>query len=81
MKKNCIYIIIAIIIIVGIIIGCTKKFNKELIYSERNEMILVSEEKLDKTEIENIANEVLTDRKVIVQRVNKFRKGDSNYSN
>ena len=73
-KFKIIYIILAIIILIGIIIGATKGFNMELNYSLRQQFVISSDEKINKQEVEEIANEILTNRKVKIQKVDRFEK-------
>lgn len=65
-------IIIAIIIIIGAIVCKTKGFNIELTYSNRDKINLSSNSELDSNKIEEIAKEILTDRKVKVQKLERF---------
>ena len=65
-------IIIAIIIIIGAIVCKTKGFNIELTYSNRDKINLSSNSELDSDKVEEIAKEILTDRKVKVQELERF---------
>lgn len=65
-------IIIAIIIIIGAIVCKTKGFNIELTYSNRDKINLSSNSELDSDKVEEIAKEILTDRKVKVQKLERF---------
>lgn len=73
-QKKLIYIIVAIIIIVGAILAIVKGFNIDLCYSSRQEIVLVSEAEIDVKEIENIVKDTLNGRKIKVQEVDKFGK-------
>lgn len=73
-QKKLICIVASIIIIVGFIIVLTKGFNIELFYSSRQEIVLVSDVQIDAKEIETISKEVLTDKKIKVQEVDRFGK-------
>ena len=73
-QKKLICIIAAIIIIAGVIVGSVKGFNIELSYLSRKQMVLVSEKEINIKEIEDIAKEILTDRKVKVQEVDLYGK-------
>lgn len=65
-------IIVAIIIIVGAIVCKTKGFNVELTYSNRQQMNVSSSTELDVKKIEEISKSILTDRKVKVQKLERF---------
>ena len=67
-----IYAIIAIIIIIGAVICKTKGFNIELSYSNRQQINISNSTELDTKKIEEIAKNILTDRKVRVQRLERF---------
>ena len=70
--KNFLCIIIAIIIIVGVIIGKVKGFNIELLYQNRESVIISNNTSLDKSKLEEIAKGVLGDKKFIVQEIERF---------
>ena len=65
-------IIAAIIIIVGAIVCKTKGFNIELTYANRQQMNVSSSTELDVKKIEEISKSILTDRKVRVQKLERF---------
>lgn len=67
-----IYIIIALIIIIGAIICGVKGFNIELQYSSRQEMILSHSTEFDVSKIEEISKSILENREVKVQKVERF---------
>ena len=66
------YIIIAIIIIIGAIVCWKKGFNIELMYSNRQEIVISNHTGLDTAKIEEIAKSVLQNRKVQVQETERF---------
>ncbi len=72
MKKQYLYIIIAIVIIIGAVICGIKGFNIELQYSNRQEMILSSSTELDISKIEEISKSILENKEVKVQKVERF---------
>ena len=72
MKKQYLYIIIAIVIIIGAVICGVKGFNIELQYSNRQEMILSSSTELDISKIEEISKSILENKEVKVQKVERF---------
>lgn len=72
MKKQYLYIIIAIIIIIGAVICGVKGFNIELQYSNRQQMILSSSTELDISKIEEISKSILENKEVKVQKVERF---------
>lgn len=73
MKNTKIVLIIAaIIIIVGAIICKTKGFNIELAYANRERINVSSSQELDTIKIEEISKSILTDRKVKVQKLERF---------
>lgn len=72
--KKLIYFIATIIVIIGIVLGYVKGFNKELIYSSRQQIVINSEKELDVNKIQNIAKDILVDRKINVQNVDRFGK-------
>ncbi len=71
MKKT-LYIIALLIIVCGAIIYKTKGFNKELFYSNRNQILVSSSKEFDLEKINQISKEVLTNRKVKVQEHERF---------
>ena len=72
MKKQYLYIIIAIVVIIGAVICGVKGFNIELQYSNRQEMILSSSTELDISKIEEISKSILENKEVKVQKVERF---------
>ena len=70
--KNFLCIIIAIIIIVGVIIGKVKGFNIELLYQNRESIVISNNTSLDKSKLKEIAKGVLGDKKFIVQEIERF---------
>ena len=71
-QQKIIYIIIAIIIVIGAIICGTKGFNIELLYSNRQEIVISNNTELDKPKVEEIAKSVLGDKKIYLQNVERF---------
>ena len=71
-KKTLLSIIIAIVIIIGAIVCYVKGFNIELLYSSRQEIMLSHSTELDVTKIEEIAKSVLENKKVKVQKLERF---------
>ena len=65
------YIIVAVIIILGAIFYSTKKFNMEPIYSNREQIVLSNNTEFDAGKVEEIARSVLN-RKVIIKKVERF---------
>ena len=70
--KKIIYLIIAIIIIIGAIICKAKGFNIELIYSNRQQISISNSTELDTNKIEEISKSILAGRKVKVQELERF---------
>ena len=71
-KAKILCIIIAIIIIAGAIVIGVKGFNIELIYSNRQEIVITNNTGLNINEIKEIAESVLENKKVKVQKNQKF---------
>lgn len=67
-----IYIVIAIVIIIGAIVCWKKGFNIELFYSNRQEILISNSTELDVNKIEEISKSVLENRKVKVQKQERF---------
>ena len=72
MKNKLLYIILIILVLVGAIVYKVKGFNKELNYSNRQEFEISTASTLDVIKVEEIAKEVLTNREVKVQKVERF---------
>lgn len=70
--KKIIYLIIAIIIIIGAIVCKAKGFNIELIYSNRQQISISNSAELDTNKIEEISKSILAGRKVKVQELERF---------
>lgn len=66
------YIMIAIIIIIGAIVCGVKGFKIELGYTSRQQMMLSNHTELDSAKIEEIAKSVLENKQVKVQQVERF---------
>ena len=71
-KAKILCIIIAIIIIAGAIVIGVKGFNIELIYTNRQEIVITNNTGLNLNEIKEIAESVLENKKVKVQKNQKF---------
>ena len=71
-KAKILCIIIAIIIIAGAIVIGVKGFNIELIYTNRQEIVITNNTGLNIDEIKEIAESVLENKKVKVQKNQKF---------
>ena len=67
-----IYIIVAVLILVGAIVCGIKGFNIELFYMPRQEMIISNNTGLDSSKVLEIAKSVLGNQKVKVQEVERF---------
>lgn len=73
MKKNkIIYALLAVIIIVGIILGCTIKFNFSLAYANSTRLEIYLGKDYEIKDIEKIAEEVFQNKEFIVQKVETF---------
>lgn len=70
--KKIVCLIAIIIIIISAIICKTKGFNIELMYSNRQSVNISSSTELDVSKIEEISKEILTNRKVKVQKLERF---------
>ena len=70
--KKIIYCIMAVIIIIGAIVCYTKGFNVDLQYSSKQKIVISNNTVFDKTKVEEIAKEILKDRKVRVQEIGRF---------
>lgn len=71
-KNKVIYIIVAVLILIGVIVCCTKGFNIELTYMPRQEFVVSNNTGLDVNKIEEIAKSVLGGKKVKAQEVERF---------
>ena len=71
-KKTLFYIILAIIIIAGAIVCKVKGFHIELLYTSRQEIMLSHSTELEVSKIEEIAKSVLENKKVKVQKLERF---------
>ena len=67
-KAKILYIIIAIVIIVGAIVAGIKGFNIELMYSNRQQIIITNNTGFNIEEVKEIAKSVLENKKVKVQK-------------
>ena len=72
MKNKLLYIILIIVIIVGVIVYKVKGFNKELNYSNRQEFEISAASTFDVSKVEEIVKSIITNRKIKVQKVERF---------
>ena len=72
MKNKAIYVFLIILIIAGAIVYTVKGLNKELNYSNRQQFEISAASTFDVSKVETIAKEVLTNRNVKVQKVERF---------
>lgn len=70
--KKLLYVLIAIIIIAGIAVGCTLKFNFSLAYDDSNRIEVYLGKDYSKSDIESIAKEAFGTNKVLVQKIEFF---------
>lgn len=70
--RKIICIIIAVIIILGVIVWKVKGFNKELLYSNRQQINVSSSTSLDEGKINEISKSILTNRKVKTLKLERF---------
>lgn len=71
-RNKVLCILICIIIIVGVVMWKNNGFNLELQYSARNQINISNNKEINKTDIEQIASEVLGDTRYVVQEVETF---------
>lgn len=72
MKNKILYIIMAIIIIAGIVVGCTAKFKFSLAYDDSNRIEVYIGKDYTKADVESIAKEVFGTDDVLVQKIEFF---------
>ena len=72
MKNKAIYVFLIILIIAGAIVYKVKGLNKELNYSNRQQFEISAASTFDVSKVETIAKEVLSNRNVKVQKVERF---------
>ena len=72
MKDKFIYIILAVVIIIGAIVYKINGFNKELAYSNRQEFTVSAASSFDISKVKQLTKEVLGNKKVSVQKVERF---------
>ena len=72
MKNKILYILIAIIIIAGIVVGCTAKFRFSLAYDDSNRIEVYIGKEYTKDDIKAIAEEVFGTKDVLIQKVEFF---------
>ena len=71
-NKKILYILIAIIIIIGAIVCKVKGFNIESAYKQRQEIVLSQALEIEVSKVEEIAKEILGDKYLRVQKVEQF---------
>ena len=71
-KNNAIYIFLIVLIIAGAIVYKVKGLSKELNYSNRQQFEISAASTFDVSKVENIAKEILANKKVKVQKVERF---------
>jgi len=72
MKNKILYILIAIIIVAGIVVGCTAKFKFSLAYDDSNRIEVYIGKEYTKNDIKAIAEEVFGTKDVLIQKVEFF---------
>ena len=72
MKNKTLYIILIVLIIIGVIVYKAKGFNKELNYSNRQEFEISAASTFDVSKVEEIVKSIITNRKIKVQKVERF---------
>lgn len=72
MKRKLLYILIAIIIIAGIVVGCTAKFRFSLAYDDANRIEVYIGKEYTKEDIKAIAKEVFGTEDVLIQKIEFF---------
>lgn len=72
MKFKILYILIAIIIIAGIVVGCTAKFKFSLAYDDSNRIEVYIGKDYTKSDVESIAKEVFGTNDVLIQKIEFF---------
>lgn len=72
MKIKILYILIAIIIIAGIVVGCTAKFKFSLAYDDSNRIEVYIGKDYTKSDVESIAKEVFGTNDVLIQKIEFF---------
>ena len=70
--KKLLYVLIAIIIVAGIAVGCTLKFNFSLAYDDSNRIEVYLGKDYSKSDIESIAKEAFGTNNVLVQKIEFF---------
>lgn len=71
-SNKILYILVCLIIIVGIVTWKNNGFNLELQYSTRNQINIINNTGINKTDVEQIASEVFGDTRFFVQKVETF---------
>ena len=71
-RNKIIYIIVAVLILIGGIVCFTKGFNIELTFMPRQEIVVSNNTELDVNKIEELARSVLNGQKVKALEVERF---------
>lgn len=72
MKIKILYIFIAIVIIAGIVVGCTAKFKFSLAYDDSNRIEVYIGKDYTKSDVKSIAKEVFGTNDVLIQKIEFF---------
>ncbi len=72
MKNKLLYILIAIIIIAGIVVGCTAKFKFSLAYDDSVRVEMYIGKDYTKSDVEAIAKEAFSTKEVLIQKIEFF---------
>lgn len=70
--KRIIYIVLAVVIILGIALTATIRLNVDIIYKAHEEVRVYIGKETDKKEIEAIAKDVLGNQKIVVSNIESF---------
>lgn len=72
MKNKLLYILIAIVIIAGILVGCTAKFKFSLAYDDSVRVEMYIGKDYTKADVEAIAKEAFGTKEVLIQKIEFF---------
>lgn len=72
MKNKLLYILIAIVIIAGIVVGCTAKFKFSLAYDDSVRVEMYIGKDYTKADVEAIAKEAFGTKEVLIQKIEFF---------
>ena len=70
--KKIIYIVLAVVIILGIVLTATIRLNVDIIYKAHEELSVYIGKETDKKEIEAIAKDVFENQKIVVGNIESF---------